>query len=96
MTVEKMKNMTFEKTDFEQWKELAVASLKGKPFEKLKTVTLEGIEIQPLYFEAANLNNSAVVSSMKQNAGWIIAQQTIASSGAAFPHTTGKFDRKRE
>ena len=84
MTVDNMKKTTFAKTDFEQWKELAINSLKGKPYEKLTTATLEGIELQPLYFEKTELDSSAAIQSMKRNAGWIIAQQTFAASGIEF------------
>ncbi|MGN7387685.1 methylmalonyl-CoA mutase family protein [Sporosarcina sp. SAFN-015] len=84
MTVDKMKKTTFEKAGFEQWKELAITSLKGKPYAKLTTATLEGIELQPLYFEKTELNSSSAVQSMKRSAGWIIAQQTIAASSAEF------------
>lgn len=34
---------------YEAWREAAVASLKGRPFEKLITQTYEGIEVSPLY-----------------------------------------------
>ncbi|MFS0691132.1 methylmalonyl-CoA mutase family protein [Sporosarcina sp. 179-K 8C2 HS] len=84
MTVDKMKKTAFQKTDFEQWKKLAVDSLKGKPYEKLTTETLEGIDLQPLYFERATLDSSSVVGFMKRDAGWVIAQQTIASDEADF------------
>ena len=92
MTVDNMKKITFKKSDFEQWKELAVASLKGKPYENLKTATLEDIEIQPLYFEKSSLNSSSIVSSMKRKAGWIIAQQTIATNGDEFLDAIGRID----
>ena len=40
----------FAKPTYEQWKEEAVASLKGAPFEKkLFTKTYEGITLEPLY-----------------------------------------------
>ncbi|MCM3710950.1 methylmalonyl-CoA mutase family protein [Sporosarcina luteola] len=84
MTIDNMKKTNFEKADLKQWKELAVDSLKGKPYEKLKTSTLEGIELEPLYVERPAIDNSSIVRSMKRNAGWIIAQQTIAYSGDEF------------
>ena len=84
MIVDNMKKTTFKSSDFDQWKKLAVASLKGKPYEKLKTKTLEDIEIQPLYFEKTSLDSSSIVKTMKQNAGWVIAQQTFANSSAEF------------
>lgn len=84
MTIENMKNTIFDKADFEQWKSLAVESLKGKPFDKLSTKTLEGIELQPLYYEASDPGNTAIIQEMKQQRGWIIAQQTIADDAASF------------
>lgn len=84
MTIDKMKKTTFERADFNQWKELAVDSLKGKPYEKLITETLEGIDLQPLYYNRTAFDGSSVVQSMKRHAGWIIAQQTIASDGEEF------------
>ncbi|MBQ6807726.1 MAG: acyl-CoA mutase large subunit family protein [Firmicutes bacterium] len=42
----------FEATSYEQWKEAAVETLKGAPFEKkLLTKTYEGITLEPLYTE---------------------------------------------
>ncbi len=43
----------FEPTSYETWKEEAVASLKGAPFEKkLLTKTYEGITLEPIYTAA--------------------------------------------
>ena len=43
----------FPKPTYEEWKEQAVASLKGAPFEKkLLTKTYEGITLEPLYTAA--------------------------------------------
>ena len=40
----------FPPTTYEQWKEEAVASLKGAPFEKkLLSKTYEGITLEPIY-----------------------------------------------
>ena len=84
MTIEKMKNTSFEKADFDQWKSLAVDSLKGKPFTKLTTNTLEGIDIHPLYYESCNHQNTSIIQQMKEERGWIIAQQTIADDATSF------------
>ncbi|WP_262173309.1 methylmalonyl-CoA mutase family protein [Saccharococcus sp. Marseille-Q5394] len=84
MTIDNMKKTKFEKADFKQWKKIAVDSLKGKPYEKMKTSTLEGFDLEPLYVERPALESSSIVRSMKRNAGWIIAQQTIAYSGDEF------------
>lgn len=34
---------------YEEWKEAAIAALKGKPFEKMYTKTYEGITLNPMY-----------------------------------------------
>lgn len=84
MTVKNLKNTTFKKADFGQWKALAEQSLKGKPYESLLTETWEGIQLQPLYYEKTNTNNTACIQSMKEKPGWTIAQQTIAESSSSF------------
>jgi len=44
----------FEANTYEQWKEIAEGSLKGKPLEKIIKKTLENINIQPIYdFDSA-------------------------------------------
>jgi methylmalonyl-CoA mutase len=53
MELKDVKNITFPKPSFEEWKEAAEASLKGKSVEKLKTNTYEGITLYPLYIEKA-------------------------------------------
>ncbi|GEN84243.1 methylmalonyl-CoA mutase [Sporosarcina luteola] len=84
MTIENMKKTTFEKADFQQWKKLAEQSLKGKPFESLRTPTLEGIDLQPLYFDRSSSDNTAVIQTMEENPDWTIAQQTIAETAISF------------
>ncbi|MEK5038692.1 methylmalonyl-CoA mutase family protein [Sporosarcina sp. FSL K6-3457] len=81
MTIHTMKSTTFEQADFEQWKEEAVRSLKGKPLESLMTKTLEGIDLQPLYTRESFTEGVRVT---KQQTGWIIAQQTHAMNGQQF------------
>ena len=39
----------FHPPTYEEWKEKVQADLKGKPFEKLKTKTIEGILLEPIY-----------------------------------------------
>ena len=39
----------FDPPTYEEWKEKVVADLKGAPFEKLKTKTIEGILLDPIY-----------------------------------------------
>ncbi len=81
MTIHNMKSTTFDKVDFEQWKDEAVRSLKGKPLESLMTKTLEGIDLQPLYTRESYIEGVRVT---KQQTGWIIAQQTHATNGQQF------------
>lgn len=81
MTIHTMKSTTFEQVDFEQWKEEAVRSLKGKPLESLMTKTLEGIDLQPLYTRESFIEGVRVT---KQQTGWLIAQQTHATNGQQF------------
>jgi methylmalonyl-CoA mutase len=49
MTIEKMKATLFKAATFEDWKEKAAASLKGKPIESLYNNTYEDITLKPLY-----------------------------------------------
>ena len=42
----------FEPPSYEEWVEATVKSLKGRPFEKLTSQTVEGIEIRPFYTAA--------------------------------------------
>ncbi|WP_431029890.1 methylmalonyl-CoA mutase family protein [Lysinibacillus sp. LZ02] len=44
-----MKEIQFPAASYEQWKEQAIAALKGKPFESLFTKTIEGVTLEPLY-----------------------------------------------
>ena len=49
MGLEEMKKQTFPAVSYENWKEKAVESLKGKPIESLQKTTYEGIFLKPLY-----------------------------------------------
>ena len=42
----------FSPPSYEEWVEATVKSLKGRPFEKIMSQTVEGIEIRPFYTEA--------------------------------------------
>lgn len=39
----------FDDADYEKWHDIAVKSLKGKPFDKIIKKVLEGFEIHPIY-----------------------------------------------
>ena len=89
MTIDQMKNTTFPKASFDEWKDVAVRTLKDKPFEQLITPTFEGIDLQPLYTSEHlhnTLNYSEIVSHAKQDANWQIAQATISTSATEFLH----------
>lgn len=76
-----MKTTTFNEVDFEQWKEAALQSLKGKPLESLITKTLEGIDLQPLYTLEDVEKRTHTARSPKKDLGWIVAQETYATNG---------------
>lgn len=90
--VEKMKQVTFEKGNDALWKETAINSLRGKPFEELTSKTAEGIEIHPLYTKELLKKTLAdreeaiteTVRQTKKTDTWIIAQATYAESGEIF------------
>lgn len=89
--ITEMKNTKFEKVNDEQWKEAAVKSLRGLPFERLITKTLEGIDIQPLYTKEQveeNLpNQSSLLQTIRysmKTPDWTIAQQSYATNGEQF------------
>lgn len=49
MELRDVKNISFPKPSFEEWKAAVETSLKGKTVEKLQTITYEGVTLQPLY-----------------------------------------------
>src|SRR5699024_12115778 len=88
----KMKETTFPRVNDEEWQEAAVASLRGLPFEKLITKTVEGIDIAPLYTkemaekQLAN-KQDAMLETIRQgmdSPSWTIAQRDYATDGEAF------------
>ncbi len=81
-----MKTTSFEDANYLEWKEIAVKSLRGKPFEELITKTPEGIDLQPLYIggQLDNTNTIATIRDAKQQPGWIVAQQPYATDGQSF------------
>ncbi|HLG26891.1 MAG TPA: methylmalonyl-CoA mutase family protein, partial [Paenisporosarcina sp.] len=89
MTIEQMKNTTFPKVSFDEWKDAAVRTLKDKPYEQLITPTFEGIDLQPLYTSEHlhnTLNYSEIVSHAKKDANWQIVQATTSNSASEFLH----------
>lgn len=49
MELRDVKNISFPKPTFEEWKAAVETSLKGKTIDKLQTATYEGVTLQPLY-----------------------------------------------
>ena len=87
MAIHKMKTSSFPDAGYEQWKETAVHSLKGKPFESLLTKTVEGITLRPLYTLGELEARLQTVRPVSSTSGWIVAQQTIAEDGQRFLKT---------
>ena len=78
MTIDIMKQTTFNKATLDQWEQVALKSLKGKTMESLSTKTLEDIILKPLYSleDMANIpaSQTAIVREAKKSTGWLIAQ----------------------
>ena len=94
-----MKTTSFEDVNYIEWKEVAVKSLKGKPFEKLFTKTPEGIDLQPLYIGGQQDNSTtiATIRDAKKQPGWIVAQQQYATDGQSFvSELTNSIERGNE
>lgn len=88
MTIESMKKTQFSERTYEDWKAAAEKALKGKPFEKsLKTPTIEGITLEPLYtkemlerLDSYVYDQTKAVQNGKRLPGWFVAQETHAAS----------------
>lgn len=80
-----MKTTTFSESSYLEWQEVAVKSLRGLPFEKLLTKTIEGIDLQPLYTADESFTDTlATIRAAKQQADWIVAQPQYANDAQAF------------
>lgn len=84
MSIHKMKTTTFDKADTAQWTEAVIQTLKGKPFDSLLTKTTEGIDLRPLYTLEDVETRGQACRGTKNEAGWIVAQQTIAEDSQQF------------
>lgn len=90
--ITKMKTQQFEQTNDAKWREVAVESLRGLPFERLITKTLEGIDIQPLYTKEQTTTELGerqgeilkLVRAGKKSGDWTIAQRTYTTDGDQF------------
>lgn len=78
MTIDKMKQTTFNKATLGDWEQVALKSLKGKTLDSLSTKTLEEIILKPLYSleDAAYIPTSqtGIVRQAKNSSEWAIAQ----------------------
>lgn len=90
--ITKMKTQQFEQVNDAKWREVAIESLRGLPFERLITKTLEGIDIQPLYtkeqvtkeLDERQEEILKVVRAGQTSSDWTIAQRTYTTDGAQF------------
>ncbi len=84
MTIDKMKQTSFNRATLDQWEQVALKSLKGKTLESLSTRTLEDIILKPLYsledMENIPESQTAIVRDAKKSSGWLIAQVVEGSS----------------
>lgn len=87
-----MKTITFDKINDDLWQEAATKSLRGMPFEKLMTHTIEDIELQPIYTKAMyeaifndkqNIFHDTIEKNIETST-WTIAQPVYAQSGDAY------------
>lgn len=85
MLIDEIKQRAFEKKTYDAWQEVATTSLRGLPFEKLVTKTIEGIDLYPLYTEqSGKLDSLHPIREAKQEAGWTIAQMQYAKDAHEF------------
>ncbi|MFJ7826687.1 methylmalonyl-CoA mutase family protein [Psychrobacillus sp. NPDC096623] len=87
MTLDKMRQTTFNKATLDQWEQVALKSLKGKTLESLKTKTLEEIILKPLYSieDMANIpaSQTTIIRKSKKSSEWLIAQMAEGSTSGA-------------
>lgn len=60
---------------YEQWEQTAITSLKGKPFEKLFTMTEEGIRLNPIYLRTKEGKKELELISSRSDNAWVINQE---------------------
>lgn len=85
MLIEQIKRTTFEEKTYDEWQALAVKSLRGLPFDKLITKTIEGIDLYPLYTEdSPKLDSLHPIRHAKSENGWTIAQLQYATNATDF------------
>ena len=87
-----MKEIEFPAASYEQWKEQAIAALKGKPFESLFTKTIEGVTLEPLYTQEMLVEKLgdqlekqvATIRTLSATSGLEVAQQIIGDTPEQF------------
>jgi len=90
--ITKMKTQQFDRVNDAKWREVTIESLRGLPFEKLITKTLEGIDIQPLYTkeqvdkELGDRQDELVkaIRAGKKSGDWTVAQRTYTTDGTEY------------
>ncbi|MGI2326628.1 methylmalonyl-CoA mutase family protein [Planococcus sp. YIM B11945] len=88
MTIESMKKTRFSKRTYQEWQAAAEQALKGKSFDAaLKTPTVEGILLEPLYtkemldkLSGVLPMQTAAVQNGKNHAGWLVAQEVVGET----------------
>ncbi|WP_053588950.1 methylmalonyl-CoA mutase family protein [Bacillus sp. FJAT-22090] len=84
MTIQKMKETTFNPATITDWEQAAIKTLKNKPFESLSTKTLEDIILKPLYTLAdlTNIpsNQTSIIRDSKSSSDWLIAQAVTGNT----------------
>ena len=76
--IHNMMQQRFELPDWNEWVEAAERSLKGKTLDSLKTLTAEGITLNPLYSAPPELNENIRPSQQR----WISAQPAAGRTGS--------------
>lgn len=92
MTIESMKKTEFSQRTYSEWRQTAEQALKGKAFEEeMKTLTIEGVVLEPLYTKemlealgAVLPMQVAAVRNGKQEPGWLVAQEVTGDTAADF------------
>lgn len=88
MTIDTMKQTSFEQSTVGDWSKAAEASLKGKPLASLETKTPEGITLKPLYTaEDLPEGQEDRVRAIRDGIGktdWMILQETREADPAKY------------
>lgn len=84
----------FDPPSYEEWVEVTIQSLKGRPFATLTSQTIEGIDIRPFYTAADSPSETATPGQPPYRRGtraegtlnqpWLIAQQLTATTPQQF------------